>query len=74
MSKRIKVRVSISRRGDAVSIQDDGTYKIRVNAPRQKGKANLRITEILACHFNIPKSSVKIVHGHAASDKLIELT
>jgi len=70
---KIKVKVIASSRKASVSVLPDGSLKIKVDAPPQKGKANRRLLEILAGYYDVPKSTVKIIHGHTAPVKLIEI-
>jgi uncharacterized protein (TIGR00251 family) len=52
---------------------DENNYKVRVDAPVVEGKANKRLIEILAEHFNVPKSSVRILKGFKTRNKIIEI-
>jgi len=70
---KIKVKVSASSKKASVSVLPDGTLKVKVDARPQKGKANRRLLEILAAYYNVPKTSVKIIHGHTSPVKLIEI-
>ncbi len=53
---------------------DDLTYKVRVDAPANEGRANLRLMEILADHFDVPKSHVRIIRGSKGRNKLVLIT
>lgn len=44
-----------------------------VRAAAQDGKANRALVDILADHFGVAKSTVKIIRGHSARHKLIEI-
>lgn len=70
---KIKVKVIASSKKASVSVLPDGSLKAKVDALPQKGKANRRLLEILAGYYDVPKSSVKIIHGHTAPVKLIEI-
>ena len=39
-----------------------------------KGEANSEIIKKIAKHFDIPKSSVKIVSGQKSRNKIVEIT
>ena len=52
---------------------DENTYKIKVDSSAAEGKANKRLIEILAEHFNVPKSSVKILKGLKSRNKIVEI-
>jgi uncharacterized protein len=51
----------------------DGTWKIKVAAPPEKGKANRALCEFLAGHFGIARSKVSIVSGEIAHKKRIHI-
>ena len=70
---RIYVKV-VPRAGknEVVKISE-GEYKLKVTAPPEKGKANERVIELLAYHFKVPKSLVKIIAGKTARVKIIDI-
>jgi len=70
---KIKIKVIASSRKASVSVLPDGSLKVKVDAPPQKGKANRRLLEILAGYYGVPKTSVKIIHGHTSPVKLMEI-
>ena len=49
------------------------TFKVRVSAPAIGGKANERIMRIIARHFGVPLARIRIVSGHGATQKIIEI-
>ena len=51
----------------------DGEYSVSVRAPAREGKANEAVIELLAKHFFVPKSFVKIIRGQTARRKLVEI-
>ena len=60
----IKVKVTPSSKEDRVVGQDaDGTWKVKVRAAPDKGKANQAVIDLLAKHFNKPKRSIIIKSG-----------
>jgi len=52
----------------------DGTLKIAVAAPPEKGKANRALIEFLAEELGAPRSGVVIVSGAASRIKLVKIT
>ncbi len=52
---------------------DEGQYKVWVHSIPEKGKANAEMHELLAEHFHVPKSAVRIVIGKTAREKLVEI-
>lgn len=69
----IKVRVTPNAKAPSVVIADDGSYRVKVNAPASEGKANLRLAEILAEHFGVRASRVRIINGAGSRDKTVEI-
>jgi uncharacterized protein len=70
---RIYVKV-IPRAGkNEVQKISEGEYKVKVTAPPEKGKANEKIIELLAHHFKVPKSSIRIIAGRSARIKLVDI-
>lgn len=45
-----------------------------VTAPPDKNQANEALTVLLAEHFDVPKSSVTILRGHAGRNKRVRIT
>ena len=52
---------------------DEGQYKVWVRSIPEKGKANAEMLEVLADHFHVAKSSIRIVIGKTAREKLVEI-
>ncbi|MEV0360287.1 DUF167 domain-containing protein [Nocardia sp. NPDC050697] len=63
-----------SRRGPLVEQLDDGTLKLYVRAPATEGKANRAAIELLATHFGVPKSAVRLTAGATSRHKRFEIT
>lgn len=52
----------------------EGEYKIKITAPPVDNQANEALVEIIAEHFEVPKSLVKIVGGKTARTKIIDIS
>ncbi|PIQ75843.1 hypothetical protein COU78_00220 [Candidatus Peregrinibacteria bacterium CG10_big_fil_rev_8_21_14_0_10_49_24] len=59
---------------NATEVLEDQSVKVRVAAPPEGGKANAALLKYLAKEFAVSMSQVRIVSGHAARIKLIEVT
>jgi uncharacterized protein (TIGR00251 family) len=70
MDKIVSVKVSAGAKTEKVEEIEPGVFKIRVGAPPEKGKANQRVAELLAKHFNIPISRVFLKSGAVSREKL----
>ena len=47
--------------------------KVRVKAPPVDGRANDRLTRILAKYFGVPRSAVDLVHGAGSRRKVFRI-
>ncbi|HCW32691.1 MAG: hypothetical protein UT55_C0017G0002 [Candidatus Peregrinibacteria bacterium GW2011_GWE2_39_6] len=70
---RLKV-IPKSSTTELVEIMSDGTLKIRVAAPPEKGKANAELIKFLSNHFGVLKTAITIVSGKSEPLKLIRIT
>lgn len=70
---RLHIKVSPNSHRPGIDKQADGSLWVRVNATAQDGKANQEVIEALAEHFHVPKSHIRIIHGEANRDKLVEV-
>jgi uncharacterized protein (TIGR00251 family) len=52
---------------------NETSYRIKLNAPPRKGKANEKLIEVLSKYFNVPKSSVAIATGSKHRNKIVEI-
>lgn len=66
------VRVIPKARQNDVSLDADGTIRIHTTAAPSDGAANDAVIKMLAKHFDVPKSSIRIIRGHTSRDKIIE--
>jgi uncharacterized protein (TIGR00251 family) len=70
---RVNVAVTANSKSPSVIKLDDGNYKVRVNAPAIEGRANESLVEILADHFGVPKSRIRIIRGLGSRKKVVEI-
>lgn len=70
---KVSVSVKPNSRKEMVEVQGDGSLIVRVNAPPVDGKANERVVELLAKHYNVPKSRIELVSGAASKKKVFEI-
>jgi hypothetical protein len=61
-----------SKKVEVIKI-DENNYRIKVDVPASKNKANKRLIEILSKHFGVPKSSILILRGKKNRNKIIEI-
>ncbi len=69
---RVKV-IPKSPKSKIVDKMADGTLKIRIAAPPEKGKANTELIKFLSKHFDLPKNQITIISGKTEPLKLIKI-
>jgi uncharacterized protein (TIGR00251 family) len=72
MTLRVKV-IPRSSKSEIVGEMEDGTLKVKVAAPPEKGQANEKLCAVLAKHYGVPKSTVSVVSGHSTARKLVRI-
>jgi uncharacterized protein (TIGR00251 family) len=70
MTLRVKV-IPRNAKTEIVGTMADGTLKINIAAPPEKGKANEELIRFLAAHYGM--KTVEIISGHTAALKMIRL-
>ncbi|HXX38149.1 MAG TPA: DUF167 domain-containing protein [bacterium] len=70
---RLTVHVIPKARHPRVEPRDDGTLMVAVTAPPHEGRANAALVLALADHFGVPRSRIRIVHGHGGRRKIVEI-
>ena len=71
--RRIKLRVIPRANQNKITTDDDGTVRVHITAAPVDGAANDAVVKLLARHFDVAKSQIKIVRGGAARDKVVEI-
>lgn len=66
------VRVIPKARQNDVSLDADGTIRIHTTAAPTDGAANDAVIKMLAKHFDVPKTSIRIIRGATSRNKVIE--
>ena len=61
-----------AKRGGVEKIEKN-TYKVRVQAPPEKGAANKEVIAALADYLELPPSALKIIRGEKSRTKLIQV-
>ena len=72
MIRRVKV-IPRSVRNEIAGEMADGTMKVKISAPPEKGKAKDALCTFLAEHFRVARGEVTIVSGHSAALKLVRI-
>ena len=70
---RISVQITPNaKKSEVIGVLDDA-LKIRLQAQPIEGKANEALVRFLADMLSVPKSAVKITHGHTNKRKVVEV-
>ena len=72
----MKISVHIkpnSRHREEIVTNDDGSLTIYTKAPAIEGRANLAAVKLLAKHFGVAPSKIKLVRGAASRYKVFEI-
>ena len=69
---KIQVKVKPNSRTEEVS-QESDSFIVKVKEPPKEGKANQAVIKLLAEHFNVPQSQVRILSGFRSKNKVIEV-
>ena len=62
-----------SRHREEVVTNDDGSLTIYTKAPAIEGRANLAAVKLLAKHFSVAPSKVKLLRGATSKYKMFEV-
>lgn len=62
-----------SRHREEVVADDDGSLTVYTKAPAIEGRANLAAVKLLAKHFGVASSKVKLVRGATSKYKVFEI-
>jgi hypothetical protein len=69
----ISVKVTPNARRPLVVKIGDADYRVKVDARAEGGRANERLVELLAEHFGVPRSRIRIVRGALGRNKAVEV-
>lgn len=70
---RIAVRVTPRGGRDAISVDTDGTVRVRVSAAPTDGRANAAVQDLLARAMRVPKTRLLLIAGATSRDKVFQL-
>jgi uncharacterized protein (TIGR00251 family) len=71
--KTIQVTVKPNSRTSELE-ESDGIWLARVKSPPVDGKANKELLELIAEHFNVPRSRITIKSGAGARIKRVQIS
>ncbi len=69
----VNVRVIPRAKLNKIDVQPDGVVRVHTTTAPTDGKATMDVIKMLAQHFGVPKTSVKLVRGQTSRDKVFEI-
>jgi len=69
---KIQVKVKPNSKTEEVS-QEGDSFVVKVKEPSKEGRANRAVVKLLAEHFGVPQSQVKILSGFKSKNKVVEI-
>ena len=69
---KIQVKVKPNSRTEELSREGD-SFVVNVKEPPKEGTANRAVIKLLAHHFGVPQSQVRILSGFRSRNKVIEV-
>jgi uncharacterized protein (TIGR00251 family) len=69
---KIQVKVKPGSKTEGLSREGD-SFIIKVKEPPKEGKANQAVIKLLAEHFGVPQSQVRILSGFRSRSKVVEV-
>jgi uncharacterized protein YggU (UPF0235/DUF167 family) len=69
----IHVKVTTGVKKEVFKIKNDDHFEISVREKAERNLANTRVIELVALHFNIPISHIRIINGHHSPSKLLSI-
>lgn len=68
----INVRVIPRAKINQVDVQPDGTVRVHTTTAPTDGKATADVIKMLAAHYNVPKTSIRLIRGASSRNKVFE--
>ena len=70
----MQIEIKVITKAHKNSVEEkDGKYIVRTTTVPENGKANVQVVKLLAKHFGVGKSCVRIVRGHKDCHKFVEI-
>ena len=73
MAIKLTISVKPNARHAKIEKRSATEYVVWVRAPAREGQANDAVVTLLAKHFAVPKSSLRIVRGEKTRRKIVEI-
>jgi uncharacterized protein (TIGR00251 family) len=70
----MKIQVKVKPNSKTEEVRQEGDiFIVKVKEPPKEGKANQTVIKLLAEHFGVPQSQVRIVSGFRSRNKVVKV-
>jgi uncharacterized protein (TIGR00251 family) len=70
----VKIRVNVKPNSKTEEVSQEGdSFIVKVKEPPREGRANQAIIKLLAEHFGVPQSQVRLLSGFRSRNKVVEV-
>ena len=69
----IRVRVTAGAKKESVQKISEDSFSVCVKVPAEQNLANRRVLELIAEHFSIQSKQIRIISGHHAPGKILNI-
>jgi len=69
----VNVKVIPNAKKEGISEEEDGSLVVRIAEKPLFGRANKRLIEVLAKHFNVKKNQIRIIRGLKSRFKMVSV-
>jgi len=69
----IKVKTTPGAKKESIAKKSENHFVIHVKEKAERNRANKKVVELIANHFRVPISRVRIVNGHRHPSKLLSI-
>ncbi|HEX7319216.1 MAG TPA: DUF167 domain-containing protein [bacterium] len=70
---QIKIKVIPRSKKQELIVMPDGSLRVKLRSVPEKGKANKELIELIASHYDVSRSSVAIIKGEFAREKIVSI-
>ena len=70
---KIKIKARPGAKKAEVHKLEPNIFRVKIDAPAKENKANIRLLEIIADHFNVSLSCVRFISGLRSKTKVLEI-
>lgn len=69
----IKVRVAAGVKKESFVKKTEDSFLVSVKEPAEQNRANTRVVELVAEHFEVSPKQIRIISGHHSPSKILSL-